>query len=228
MVCVTGDIHGDLSRLDTLKLQKNDTLIICGDFGFIWDGTGHEAKVLKFLGKRKFRICFIDGTHENFDLLDQYPETEFHGGMAQNISGNLWHLMRGQVYSFEGKRYFCMGGGESPDLDDFADIARRSRREYPSEDELYHAEQNLRRVGMTVDYIITHEPPGTLKDFLTLRDNVPARRNPFTTWLDDLSENVKYERWFFGSMHLDKVISRSRVAVFRKIYDAVTCKTIEN
>lgn len=40
MIYITGDTHGDINRffdggaLDT-KLTKNDTLIICGDFGFV-------------------------------------------------------------------------------------------------------------------------------------------------------------------------------------------------
>lgn len=40
MVYITGDTHGDLSffRNPKLKkLKKGDTLIICGDFGFIWN-----------------------------------------------------------------------------------------------------------------------------------------------------------------------------------------------
>ena len=73
MVYITGDIHGDLSRLsaDKLKFMKiHDTLIICGDFGFIWDDSKNEDKILRNLGKRKYNICFVDGTHENFKILN--------------------------------------------------------------------------------------------------------------------------------------------------------------
>ena len=55
MVYITGDIHGDLSRLsaDKLKFMKShDTLIICGDFGFIWDDSKNEDKILRNLGRR--------------------------------------------------------------------------------------------------------------------------------------------------------------------------------
>ena len=40
MVFITGDTHGDPGRLSksALKdLSAGDTLIVCGDFGFIWD-----------------------------------------------------------------------------------------------------------------------------------------------------------------------------------------------
>jgi len=41
MICITGDIHGDIDRFEhkaIKKLKKGDTLIVCGDFGFMWDG----------------------------------------------------------------------------------------------------------------------------------------------------------------------------------------------
>lgn len=225
MIYVTGDTHGDLSRLDSLKLKKGDTLIICGDFGFIWDGSGHEEKVLRMLGKKKFNICFIDGTHENFDLLAEYDETLFCGGKAQNISGNLYHLMRGQIYNIEGHSVFCMGGGESPDVEQLMENGVYSRKEYPHETELREAEENLAKIGNRVDFIITHEPPASVKDFLCLHSEVPPIRSPLNAWLDNLAQNVDYTRWFFGSMHIDKTVSLSRVAVFEKIINAVTGET---
>ena len=67
MVYVTGDMHGDIARFDSpavKRLKKGDTLIICGDFGFVWDNSKAEQKTLKKLGSKKYNICFIDGTHE--------------------------------------------------------------------------------------------------------------------------------------------------------------------
>ena len=40
MVYVTGDLHGDYSRFkrpEMKKLRAGDILLVCGDFGFIWD-----------------------------------------------------------------------------------------------------------------------------------------------------------------------------------------------
>ena len=42
MIYVTGDIHGDMSRFQVpavKKLKEKDVLIVCGDFGFVWDGS---------------------------------------------------------------------------------------------------------------------------------------------------------------------------------------------
>ena len=91
MVYVTGDMHGDIARFDSpavKRLKKGDTLIICGDFGFVWDNSKAEQKTLKKLGSKKYNICFIDGTHENFELLNAYPVTEWCGGkvLRQSLS----------------------------------------------------------------------------------------------------------------------------------------------
>ena len=62
MILITGDTHGDLTRFGkraVKKLKKNDALIICGDFGFIWDGSAAEKKRLQHPfrrgSSRKFR-----------------------------------------------------------------------------------------------------------------------------------------------------------------------------
>ena len=55
MIYVTGDLHGEEERLysrSMKKLREGDTLIVCGDFGFVWDGSGREKKILDFLGSR--------------------------------------------------------------------------------------------------------------------------------------------------------------------------------
>ena len=47
MVYITGDTHGDYSRFTSSaarRLKKGDTLIVCGDFGFVWDGSEKEKK----------------------------------------------------------------------------------------------------------------------------------------------------------------------------------------
>ena len=135
MVYITGDTHGDPNRLaknDLKFLQEGDTLIVCGDFGFIWDKSKAEQKNLRALAKRKYNICFIDGTHENFDLLNAYPLSTWNGGKVHQISDNIFHLMRGQVFEIDGLKIFTMGGGESPDLDARIDDNPWLKYEIPS------------------------------------------------------------------------------------------------
>ncbi|MEG0615810.1 MAG: metallophosphoesterase family protein, partial [Oscillospiraceae bacterium] len=73
MICITGDVHGDFTRFNDKRikrLRKNDCLIICGDFGFLWNGSRKEKSLLKKLGRKRYNVLFVDGCHENFELLN--------------------------------------------------------------------------------------------------------------------------------------------------------------
>ena len=125
MIHITGDIHGTISvnkRLNTRnfpqqkQLTKNDYVIIAGDFGLIWDGSKEDQYWLKWLNKTKpFTTLFIDGNHENFDLLEEYPVEIWNGGKVHRINDSVIHLMRGQVFEIEGKKIFTFGGAASHD-----------------------------------------------------------------------------------------------------------------
>ena len=56
MIYVTGDLHGDIERFkdsEYKKLKPGDTLLVCGDFGFLWDGSKKEEQVLDKLSEKK-------------------------------------------------------------------------------------------------------------------------------------------------------------------------------
>ena len=104
-IFITGDTHGDFSRLlpaafhEQRDLTKEDYLIICGDFGGVWDGGDAEQQWLDWLETRSFTTLFVSGNHENYDLLRNYPISQWHGGLVQAIRPSVLHLMRGQLYN---------------------------------------------------------------------------------------------------------------------------------
>jgi len=230
MVYVTGDTHGDygcFKQPRLKKLKKGDTLIICGDFGFIWKDTKEERKILKKLGKKKYNICFIDGTHENFELLYKYKISEWNGGKVRNISGNLYHLMRGQIYRIDGQTIFTMGGGESPDIDMRFENNTWSRHETPNRDELLEGAENIEKADCKLDIIITHEPPLKIKGFLKLKEKGPEKVTGLNQYFEELSGACEFKHWYFGSMHLDKYISSTHVAVFHQLLNAETGEPVK-
>ena len=230
MIYVTGDMHGDIRRFSCpqlKKLKKGDTLLICGDFGFVWDNSKKERRLLKKIGRRRYNVCFIDGTHENFDLLEGYEAKPWNGGLARNISGRLYHLMRGQLFRIDGHTVFTMGGGESPDIDIRFDNDTWSRREIPTKQELVDGAEHLRLAGNQVDYIITHEPPLKIKQFLLLKENEAVRVTGLNTFFEELSACCRFRRWFFGSMHEDKFVSGTHIAVFQHIINAETGEVLK-
>ena len=221
MICFTGDMHGDPRRVNhnALKtLKDGDTLIICGDFGFIWNDSKQERKILQNLSRKKINVCFIDGTHENFSLLNMYPVVVYHGGKAHKITSNIYHLMRGQIFQIEGKLIFTFGGGENPDVEYKSDEEiNENRPEVPTGQEMREGIQNMDSVGYRVDYIVTHEPPASVRAFLSLSQNSTPAVSALGAYFDELSIQASYRKWFFGSLHMDKHISTSSVCVFEQL-----------
>ena len=124
MIYATGDTHGNFQRFapeyfpEQAGMTKEDYMIICGDFGGVWDGGKKEERNLDWLEDLPFTTLFISGNHENFDLLSKYPTEEWNGGTIQRIRPHVIHLMRGQVFDLQGCSFFTMGGARSHDIED--------------------------------------------------------------------------------------------------------------
>lgn len=220
MIFVTGDTHGDYSRFrdsKLRKLKKNDSLIICGDFGFIWDGSRQEQNFIKKLSSLKYNVLFIDGCHENFDMLRQYDVEQWNGGKVHMISENVIHLMRGQIYEIDGKKIFTMGGGRSQDIDIRRESGMWFEDEVPSAEEIQEGIENLRKNNNSVDYIITHEPPGFIKNCF---DGYAMERLETDKFFEDIIKNCSFKGWYFGKCHVNKIIPQNFYALFDYIIPA--------
>ena len=220
MVYVTGDMHGCLERLydkGFRKLKSGDVLIVCGDFGYIWNGGKFEKEAVEYLGSRKFTVCFVDGTHENFDKINACRETYWKGGMVHRIHGNLLHLMRGQIFSIDGTSIFTFGGGESTDKDIRAEQGLYWKEELPTPREMAEGAAKLDEVGCEVDYIITHEPPKRVKSAMLLRGGEVDRLNKLNGYFEEIEGGCSFKKWYFGSMHEDRAVTPIHTCVFNKI-----------
>lgn len=219
MIYITGDLHGEIERLESKavkKLKKGDTLIVCGDFGFVWDGSEREKKVLKKLGKQKYRILFVAGCHDNYDLLESYPTIELCGGQVRQISGNLYELLRGEVYEIDGKTVFAFGGGTSDDEHLREEGVTWWKNEMPDDTEYERAIQNLAAHHNEIDYIVTHDMSTSMKQFINIKEN-DNEVEKIHAFLNALSKNVKFGYWFFGQYHQDKQIPPRYYAMFRNV-----------
>ena len=98
MLLFTGDIHGgiDIHKLRNKNvphynfLSRNDFVIICGDFGLIWNGSAEEKYWLKWINEKPYTTVFCDGNHENFDKINQYPIITWNGGNVHQIADNVF------------------------------------------------------------------------------------------------------------------------------------------
>lgn len=239
MVYITGDTHADFNRFNTRRfpeqkdMTKDDIVIILGDFGGIWHDNPQERYWLDWLNDKPFTICYVDGNHENYDRYyhsNEFEVVDFHGGKAHKIRDNIYHLMRGYIFDFEGKKFFCMGGASSHDIDDgilnvsdfvnendFRDTYNRMTRqgkmfrvnhfswwkeEIPSQEEMDLGEQNLRKCNYEVDYVISHCLPQDVASAAGFfgMDSLTMYFNKL------LQDGLKFDSWWCGHYHRNNTI----------------------
>lgn len=229
MIFVTGDTHREFSRFCRKafpiqdELTKNDYVIITGDFCGVWDPIGEtdEERIrLDWLDKLPFTTLFVDGNHENFDRLAQYPEMEWCGGRIHQIRPSVLHLERGYVFNLEGQKVFTFGGAESTDVEggilDPADPEYANKlheviqdgamfrvngiswweQELPTDEEMQRGLENLRNVDGQVDLIITHCASSSTQSIISMRES-----NKLTDYLEQIKREVHYKDWYFGHYH---------------------------
>lgn len=236
MLYVTGDTHGEEGRflyMDSAiekTLTKDDKLIVCGDWGYISDDSYRERQFLRFLTEKPYQILWVDGNHENFTLIQEYPIEEWCGGKAHVIrrdcEGNpkIIHLMRGQVFTIEDKRIFTMGGAYS--IDKYMRTPYRSwwPEEMPTDTEMKEAVSNLEKCNYEVDYIITHAAPE--ETMCIFHPNHPEEK-PLNNFLEWVRENVKYKHWYMGHLHRDEDLWRHQTILWFQLRNMETNETVE-
>jgi predicted phosphodiesterase len=224
MIYITGDTHipEDINKLSTTKFSKqkhlsaDDYVVICGDFGGIWDYSKEEQYWLKWLSNKNFTTLFIDGNHENhFMLNEKFPIIRFCGGNAHKIKEKIIHLMRGQVFNIENKKIFTMGGASSHDKESRKEGINWWPQEMPSKEEYQIATHNLCLHEWKVDYVITHCAPNSIQRQVKLG----YEENQLTCFLEDVKEKLSFEKWFFGHYHVDKQIEEKYICLFESIVE---------
>lgn len=218
MLYLTGDTHGDVSRLKSFKRlfrhKKRDYVCICGDFGVVWDGGAAEQKSLHFLEGLDCDVLFLEGTHDNLDRLEGYPTVEYHGGQAGQLGKNIFWLRRGEIYTLDDLSVLAIGGGESEDADEREPGVSWWSGEMPTPEELSAIREKLAARQNTVDIILTHSHP---RIDLGAISHGEAHLNHLTAFLGELLHTLTYRHWYFGGSHLDRQISPKITAVFEKV-----------
>ncbi len=218
MLRFTGDTHGEQGRFCNFwaigeeEWTEEDTLIVCGDFGYIFKNDSIENIFLNELEKKKYNICFCCGNHENFDALEQYAIEEWNGGKVHRIRKNIFHLMRGQIYMIENKKIFSFGGAYSIDRYMRTEHFSWWKQEIPCDEEYDEAIKNLELHNHKVDYIVTHTAP---REIIRRMGYCPdAHDAELTGFLEWIMYEVSYEQWFFGHWHRDEEIDKKHRAIW--------------
>ena len=243
MIYITGDTHSDFSRfteenfLIQSEMTKDDYIIICGDFGGVWtfeEDSRREKEALDWLNNKSFTTLFVDGNHENYTRLYNYPIEEWKGGKVHKIRDSVLHLMRGEIFDIDNKRIFAFGGARSHDiqdgilnLDEEEKIYEYRKRgayfrirdflwwdlELPTNQEMENGIENLEKINYKVDYIISHFCPTSIQALI----NSTYKRDILTDYLQQISEKCTFKRWYFGHYHDYKQVNSQFTLLYENI-----------
>lgn len=206
MIYLVADIHGyiRLKRLKELLSKKliteQDYLIILGDAGIIWSESEH-GEVIDFYNSLPYTTLFLDGNHENFDLLECYPTAEKFGGTVREISPKIYHLMRGEVYTIDGNKFFVFGGGFSLKKLTNSSPITVWEREMPNEVEYSNGLKNLQKYNFKVDYILSHVAPTKMAEIIQV--SLSPQEIVLNDYLDGIRKRTTFKKWYFGHHHKD-------------------------
>lgn len=201
-----GDIHGNLFEIidfiNRFNLGKNDNIIILGDCGIAWRKDKKDlAQNIKLWNEcgNGVKLYFIDGNHENFNILNSLPIENNMGKIADNI----YHLRRGQVYEFENKKILVCGGADS------IDKYRRIENFTWWKEEAISQETIDDIPAGHYDYVLTHCCPRSVfeKNRIYLSTLQFLDENKINHSSEDMLEQLKnkitFDHWFFGHYHIN-------------------------
>ena len=225
MIYATGDTHGhiDIRKL-TVKnfpaqeyMTKDDLLIIAGDFGLVWNNSKEENYWLDWLEDKNFTTLFVDGNHENYSLLNSYETKDWMGGQVHEIRPSVKHLMRGEVFELQGKKFFTFGGARSHDKEHRIAWQSWWPQEEPNYTEINHGICQLEKHNNKVDYVITHTGPSSIVDDI-FEGLGPRSSDPTEKVLEEFKKTVTFNQWIFGHLHKNIISEDKR---FILLYDVI-------
>lgn len=251
MIYITGDTHADFRRFAKKKpfeLTEKDSVIICGDFGLLWSkNDGMLDHCLKQMGGLPFKILWVGGNHENYDMIEEYNLEEWNGGKVRHIiQDKIIYLERGQVFKIEDKKIFTFGGASSHDVQggildprdaDYIEKCNAVRKsdlpyrvkgiswweqELPTEEEMQEGLKNLQRVKYKVDYVISHCLSSKIQDKV---EGYPSggksvrlyKEDILTEYFNKIEDQLEYKRWYSGHYHVNWDIDEKHTIMYQAI-----------
>ena len=225
-IFVRGDVHGNFNEItdfiDRFKLNENDTIIVLGDFSLYWQKNGKDAKSFIDYYEANYTtyILWIDGNHENFDLIDQLPNKT--DAPFKQCSEHIHYIPRGTVFYLhtpDGIKS-CLACGGADSVDKFRRIKHLTWWEQETITKENINECIDRTRGQHIDYVFTHCCPLSIfKKYAPWLINISGVdqskvNHDSEERLDELMNAIDFDKWYFGHYHINKQLDDKFTCLF--------------
>lgn len=215
---VVGDMHGNLfswerTILPAFARTHSDIIVQVGDFGYGWNVAGRGSAVQQdmyltaldeLLDSFGARVLWLDGNHENFDLLEEIGA--FGAAEPFPTSERTTYIPRGYAWEWRGKMCMALGGAYSVDKH-----YRTPHRSWWPQEEITHtdlerAKRRLAEVGGELDVLFAHDSftgiraPGIHADWK--QDEFAAVCKPNRDMLRDIVDRTHLDLYIHGHYHV--------------------------
>lgn len=226
MYYITGDTHGDFSRIQNfcsrVNTTKEDVIIILGDAGLNFWLNKSDIKKKENLASYPITLFMIHGNHEERPYnIEDYEEREWHGGKVyvQPQFPSLIFAKDGEVYDLGGKQVMVIGGAYSVDKE--YRLLRHIpwfESEQPSPAIKEYVESQLNKYNWKIDYIFSHTCPYQYRPIHLFLSCVDQKKvdNSTELWLEDISYKLDYKKWYFGHYHSNEINGKTEM-----LYDSI-------
>lgn len=220
MIYITGDTHGEYQRIYDFciknKTTKKDIMIILGDSGINYFLNERDYLLKKCLNDFPITFFCIHGNHEERpENIEGYIKKDFMEGEVfyEKHFPNILFGIDGEVYNFNNQKTLVIGGAYSIDK-----IYRLMHgynwyaSEQPSLETKEKVLHKLKSLDHKIDIILSHTCPYKYLPYEVFlsgvnQENVDHKTEEF---LSEIEEHNKYQKWYCGHFHTDKVVDKIR------------------
>ena len=158
LLTIHGDWHGrdGHAKRALREAAKADcrTHVQVGDFG-VWSGRNGQLYldvIEHYLAETQSILIVVDGNHEDYETLLQYPVSPRHG--LRCIRPRLYHAPRGTRWNWGGLTWLALGGATSIDK-----ANRTPFVDWWPQEEITWADAERAADGGIADVMLTHDCP---------------------------------------------------------------------
>lgn len=213
-VFITGDIHGDLTRIIEFynrfkDMFPNIVVIILGDAGFNCNMPSRDRAIKEKANSLGITFFCVKGNHEiHPDHLFTYETKEWNGGEVyfEEEFPNILFARDGEIFDINGLKTLVIGGAYS--VDKYYRLMAGwfwTDTEQPSEETKAYVMKKLNQVNWKVDVVLSHTAPLKAEPRHLFLSHIDQRTVDKSTeeFLDEISDKLDFKKWYFGHYHGD-------------------------